>query len=91
MEAIDDPWADRVVKDCKPLAYPIEEGKLWIPGDKGKQVPDMKKLREYFLGEGKLPKKDLMRLLREFINLVRKEPNAAKLQEPIFIVGDTHG
>jgi hypothetical protein len=48
-------------------------------------------LRQYLLGEGLLEKKDILNLLAVTTKMMKKEPNVAQLQEPIFIVGDTHG
>lgn len=43
------------------------------------------------MGEGLLDKKDLLHLLSATSKSLKREPNVAKLQEPIFIVGDVHG
>ena len=51
----------------------------------------MQNLREFYLGEGKLLKEDVMKLMGSFLKMMRGMPNVAVLQEPIFVVGDIHG
>ena len=55
-QVADDPWADRVVKDCPRLSrVPLESHQLWkFSKDHNKEVPDMSILRKYILGEGLL-------------------------------------
>ena len=54
-------------------------------------MPNLQVLREYLLGEGLLEKKDLLNLLSVTTRMIKREPNVAIMQEPIFIIGDTHG
>ena len=91
MEGISDPWEDRVMKDVRPLVREtISSDKVWHKVD-GKTVPNVKVLREYFLGEGKLLKADVIKILSRTTSLMKKEPNVCHLKEPCFIIGDTHG
>jgi serine/threonine-protein phosphatase 2B catalytic subunit len=48
-------------------------------------------LRKYFLGEGLLPKEELVRILNEMQKILAELPNLAKVQEPVFVIGDIHG
>lgn len=81
------------MKDVPRLSrLPLESHQLWkFNAALGKETPDMAVLRKYILGEGLLQKQDVMRVLREFTDMCRQEPNTAIMQEPIFIVGDIHG
>ncbi len=48
-------------------------------------------LRKYLQGEGHIEKKDLLRLFTLVTRMHKKDPNVATMQEPIFVIGDTHG
>ena len=54
------------MKDVPRLArLPLTSEQLWKKNANGIVAPDMRVLREYFLGEGQLEKRDLMRILHE--------------------------
>lgn len=48
-------------------------------------------LRDFLLREGPLEKKQVVKILKDGINMLSKEPNLVKIGEPIVIVGDLHG
>ena len=66
------------MKDVPRLArLPLKSDDLWKKTANGTVAPDMRVLREYFLGEGQLEKRDLMRIMHEMCQQLRKEPNTA--------------
>ena len=40
------------------------------------------------LGEGLLPKNDLLRILNEATKMLGQLPNLARIQEPVFVIAD---
>lgn len=48
-------------------------------------------MKEFLLREGIVPKATMIKLLKDSINVFKKEPNMVKIGEPIVIVGDLHG
>lgn len=57
----------------------------------GREVPNMELLRSHLLREGHLEKVELMEILRDAMNIMKKEPNVLRIKEPVIIVGDIHG
>ena len=51
----------------------------------------MELLRSHLLREGHLEKTELMEILRDATNIMKKEPNVLRIKEPVIIVGDIHG
>jgi serine/threonine-protein phosphatase 2B catalytic subunit len=51
----------------------------------------MELLRSHLLREGHLEKVELMEILRDAMNIMKKEPNVLRIKEPVIIVGDIHG
>ena len=54
-------------------------------------MPDWQVVREYLAREGTISKKHVMRILRDAIALMSKEPNLVRVPEPVVVVGDIHG
>jgi serine/threonine-protein phosphatase 2B catalytic subunit len=48
-------------------------------------------LRGHLLREGHLDKEELLEILRDATNILKKEPNVLRMKEPVIIVGDIHG
>jgi len=62
------------MKNVPQLArIPLSGDQLWINNaSTGYQMPKMKELREFLLGEGMLEKKDLMKLLNTFTQYMKQ-------------------
>ncbi len=86
-----DPLNDRHCseKDCPSLINkPLADETLF--GKEGGR-PDWKLLKEFLSREGPLTKPQCVRLLLLTIDMLKKEPNLAQVEEPICVVGDIHG
>lgn len=53
--------------------------------------PEWKVVREYLSREGTFIKKHVMKILRDAIALLSKEPNMVRVPEPVVVIGDIHG
>lgn len=88
-ELLPDPLKDRVIKDVNPPPHKPLQTELLFPNNR--TVPDWKVLKSYLTREGKVHKADLLKMLDSFIDIVKKEPNILKIQDPVTLVGDIHG
>ena len=87
-DSIDDPAHDRVVKEVlPPPMLNLAHGKLF-PKPK---IPDYAALREHLTQEGYLNIEDVLEIIEIFHNLIKKENNIVKIQDPVVVVGDIHG
>lgn len=97
-EPLQDPLGDRVVKDlplppCKPLKdSEIFSGKFRSSADAcSGDIPNYQLIKKYMLKEGHITKLQCIKLCNKTLEILKKEPNLKKVQEPVVIVGDVHG
>ena len=55
----------------KPANKPLEDSVLWPDGE----LPDWKLLKDFMTREGKLTKEQIIRLLKQALEMFKKEPN----------------
>jgi len=60
---------------------------IWGSDDK----PDWKIVRDLLAKEGWISKPQMVKLLRQSINVFKSEPNMVQIEEPVCVVGDLHG
>jgi serine/threonine-protein phosphatase 2B catalytic subunit len=53
--------------------------------------PDWRILRDFVYDEGELSKPQVIKLCKNVIEVLKKEPNLMRIKEPVVIVGDIHG
>ena len=88
-EFLPDPLLDRVESTVSPPPnLPMPTERLFQFGN---SVPDWRELKGFFQMEGKLNKKDIFVIVKNFIATVKKEPNLIYIDDPVTIVGDIHG
>ncbi len=69
---------ERVVKEVRPpISAPLEN--FWPSG----QPIDTDKLKEHFIGEGRLKKEDAYLLVRRATEVFKKEPNLLEVAQPV--------
>ena len=66
---------------------PLDDDALWPGGE----IPDWKLLKDFMTREGKIPKEQMVRLLKQTLEMFKKESNLVQIPEPICVVGDIHG
>ena len=54
-------------------------------------LPDVRRIQEHFVREGRLKKEDALRLVRMAEDILSGEPNMLELAPPMTIAGDLHG
>eukprot|EP00347_Sterkiella_histriomuscorum_P020975 403335741 len=89
-----DPTGDRMVSQVvPPPQHPISHNILFPESKKrgSQEVPDWIALKEHLLKEGRMHKKDLIQMIRDVTEIMKKEPNVLTVEEPAVIVGDIHG
>lgn len=84
-----DPLGDRIIKEVSPPPHKAIPSKLVFP--QHLTVPDWITLKECLTQEARLSKLDLIRIINDFTEIVKKEPNIVKAADPVTIVGDIHG
>ena len=89
MKEISDPFDDRVIKKVSPPPKLPMSRKILFP--KKNNIPDWNALKEHLIKEGKLAKPDMIEIINTFKDIVKNEPNIAKLKDPVTVVGDLHG
>lgn len=55
------------------------------------KLPMPENLKNHFVAEGRLEKRDVLEIVQRAMELFRKEPNMLHLQDPITVCGDIHG
>ena len=88
MEFLPDPCNDRPMKDLPAFVNKAIDDKLLFP-DGG--IPDWQLLQEFLSKEGPIKKSQVMSIVDQGTELMKKEPNLVRLPEPIVVVGDIHG
>lgn len=53
--------------------------------------PDWKMVKQFLLREGYIGKEAAVKVTKQCIDILKKEPNLLYIEEPIVIVGDLHG
>lgn len=92
MDVLPDPCKDRYVKTLPPPPNKaLPENLLFPYKGEDKVKPDWKQLKDFLLKEGPMKKEQVVKILKDGIALLSKEPNLVKIGEPIVIVGDLHG
>ena len=87
MELLLDPLNDRVVKDAPILAaHSLSRDRMWLDGE-----PNVSVIRDHLLREGHIDKPDLVDLIKQVVEILKKEPNVIMIPAPTIIVGDIHG
>ena len=66
---------------------PLTDEQFWPDGE----LPDWKLLKDFMTREGKIPKEQMVRLLKQTLEMFKKESNLVQIPEPICVVGDIHG
>lgn len=88
MEGLLDPLNDRAVTSVVlPITRPLNTSQLFLPNE----VPNCKVLKDLFLREGKISKRDFLTILSKVEEIFSREPNLIEVQDPITVVGDIHG
>lgn len=80
MEPLPDPCDDRVVKDLTPPPHKLLSEELFY-NSKGR--PDYKVIRKHLAKEGKIYKEHFMKLIADTTELLKKEDNLVKINEPV--------
>lgn len=87
-----DPLGDRVIKEVNPPPHkPIPSKLVFSNIGINSRIPNWVVLKECFTREAKLSKIDLLKIVNDFTEVVKKEPNIVKVADPVTIVGDVHG
>lgn len=90
MEPLLDPRKDRRVKNVKPPPHKPLATELLFP--KGvHSPPDWKLLRNHLHREGRVDKKDLIKVIEATNKILKGEGNLIYLRDPLTVVGDIHG
>ena len=90
MEPLPDPCGDRHVTSLPPPPHKALPADLLYPY-KEKDRPDWKLVRDFMQKEGSFTKPQCIKMIKDTISVLKKEPNMVKIGEPIVIVGDLHG
>jgi len=86
-----DPENDRAMKEITPPPHrPISEDILY-PNKSTSTIPDWEALKTHMYKEGRVSKEHCMKILRDTLTLIKKEPNLLSLHDPVTVVGDIHG
>lgn len=92
MEYLPDPYNDRPMKDITPFVNKeLTDEMLFSTNKGGHKVPKWTLLQEFMVKEGPLRKDQIIKILKLGIDILKKEPNLVKIQEPVVVVGDIHG
>ncbi len=93
---LSDPKHDRAVAEVPPPPHkPLAHSALFPAGTRsdrsvGKPV-NWVLLREHFTRGGILTTEDCIELVKQTIEVLKKEPNVLALSDPVTVVGDIHG
>lgn len=90
MEALADPFGDRVVTDLPPPPIMPLSDELLYPNSQSK-VPDWKVVQSHLSREGKISKHHFVKLIKDVTDIFKNEPNLLQFAEPLVMVGDIHG
>jgi len=83
-----DPAKERMVPEAVPMPrYPLSTDDLFNPSGS----INLKALRAHLLKEGRLQKKDALKIIQSTSALFNEEPNLLRLRDPISVCGDVHG
>ncbi len=79
---------ERIVKSVPPPATrkPSDEEVFYPNG-----LPNHEFLKEHFIREGRLQEHQVLKILRDATQLLRKEPNLLEVPAPVTVCGDVHG
>ena len=94
MEPLLDACGDRPIKSHPPPPQrPLDHNILFPPQLRQgtHEIPDWKCLMKHIRAEGRVNKQDIMQLLMNVIEIMKKEPNVLLVSEPVVVVGDIHG
>ena len=89
-ETLFDPEHDRAINTVpKPFTgYPSFD-RVFPESNKG--LPDWRYIMYVLQREGKLDKEQIMHILNQSIDILKKEPNIVKVSFPTTVLGDIHG
>jgi serine/threonine-protein phosphatase 2B catalytic subunit len=90
MEALADPFGDRVVTDLPPPPIVAMSDEVLYPNSQSK-VPDWKAVQTHLAREGKISKYHFVKLIKDVTDIFKSEPNLIQFAEPLVMVGDIHG
>jgi len=87
-EKQEDPANIRAVPEViPPPRHPLATDKLF---NKNESI-NLKNLRNHLEKEGRLHKKDALKIIKTAAQLFKEEPNLLRLRDPITVCGDVHG
>lgn len=86
MEGLQDPLRDRVV-----ASVPVPATRPTASIFNSSSVPNWKFLKDFFIKEGVLPKRDCLAIINKATELFRREGNLIEFSDPVTVVGDIHG
>lgn len=75
MEPLKDPLQNRQIKSIIPPPYEALSSRLLWSNSKKEDIPDWKILANHLRREGRLHKKDAIKLIRYATNILKKEGN----------------
>lgn len=79
---------DRVRKVYKPAEHILND---YMMRDQKKACFDPNVIKTHLYNQGKLSIDQALKLTKEFIKLVKKEPNLLRINQPSMVFGDIHG
>ena len=91
MEALQDPFKDRVVNAVQPPPQRPLTFKLMYPYPDKPDVPDFNQIRSHLLLGGFIGRGELIKLVKDVTHLFDREQNVVHLTLPTIIIGDIHG
>ncbi|CAD8099262.1 unnamed protein product [Paramecium sonneborni] len=90
MQPLCDPAQDRVVKQVPlPPHRPLDNDLMFPAKNQGK--PDWKLIKEHLEREGRIAKKEVIKLVTMANKIFKNEGSLIHLSDPLTVVGDIHG